>query len=83
MTNTIVKIYTTPTCQWCKKTKDWLKQNNIKYTEKNVAKDRKARQEIIKKSGQTGVPVIDIKGKIIIGFDPKEIQKALSKNSEK
>ncbi|MBS3139821.1 glutathione S-transferase N-terminal domain-containing protein [Candidatus Woesearchaeota archaeon] len=78
-----VKIYTTPTCPWCHKAKEWLKQNKIKYIEKNVAADEQARKEMIKKSGQMGVPVLEIKGKIIVGFDRKEIQNALKQESKK
>lgn len=74
-----VKIYTTPTCPWCKKTKEFLKQHKIKYAEKDVSSNRKAAQEMIKKSGQTGVPVLDIGGKIIVGFDPAGITHALKK----
>lgn len=72
-----VKIYTTPTCPWCSKTKEWLKENKIKFTEKNVADNEKDRNEMIKKSGQMGVPVLDINGIVIVGYDPKAIQKAL------
>ncbi len=74
-----VKIYTTKTCPWCKKTKEFLKQNKIKYTEVDVSSNRKAAQEMIKKSGQMGVPVLDINGKIIVGFDPEGIKKAVGK----
>lgn len=74
-----VKIYTTPTCQWCKKTKEFLTQKKIKYAEVNVADDPKAAQEVIKKSGQMGVPVLDIDGTIIVGFDPEKIEKALKR----
>ena len=76
---TTVKIYTTPTCPWCQKTKEWLKGHNIKYTAYNVAENEKARKEMIDKSGQMGVPVLDINGMIIIGYDPEAIQKALKK----
>lgn len=74
-----VKIYTTKTCPWCKKTKEFLKQNKIKYTEVDVSSNQKAAQEMIKKSGQMGVPVLDINGKIIVGFDPEAIKKAVRK----
>ena len=77
-----VKIYTTPSCPWCKKTKEWLKENKVKYTEKNVAEDEKARNEMIQKSGQMGVPVLDIDGEILVGFDPKAIKKSLKKDDE-
>ena len=77
------KIYTTATCPWCQKTKQWLKQNKIKYREKNVAKNQQAREEMVKKSGQQGVPVLDINGIIIVGFDPEMIKKALKKDKKK
>lgn len=72
-----VIIYTTSTCPWCLKTKEFFKKHNVKYTEKNVADDEKAAQESIKKSGQMGVPVIDVDGKIIVGFNEPELRKAL------
>lgn len=72
-----VKIYTTPTCPWCKKTKEFLKKHKVKYTEVNVAEDQKAAQEMIKKSGQQGVPVLDINGEIIVGLQEEQIKKAL------
>ena len=74
-----VKIYTTPTCPWCKKAKEWMKGKKIKYTEYNVAKDEKARKRIIEKSGQMGVPVLEIGAEVIVGYDPKAIEKALKK----
>ena len=72
-----VLIYSTPTCPYCKQTKDFLKQNNIKYTEIDVSSDEKRAQEMIEKSGQMGVPVIDIEGQIIVGFDKSALKKAL------
>ena len=74
-----VKIYTTKTCLWCKKTKEFLKQNKIKYTEKDVSSDQKAAQEMFKKSKQMSVPVLDINGKIMVGFDAEAIKKAVGK----
>lgn len=76
---TAVKIYTTSTCPWCKKAKDWMKKKKIKYTEYDVAKNGKARKRIIEKSGQMGVPIIEIGTEIIVGYDPKAIEKALKK----
>ena len=64
-----VKIYTTPTCTWCIKAKKFFKENKVKYKELNVASDTKARKEMIDKSGQMGVPVIEIGKDIIVGFD--------------
>lgn len=75
----MVKIYTTPSCVYCKMAKDYFKANNVEYSEVNVVVDDAAREEMIKKSGQLGVPVIDIEGKIFIGFNKNEIAKALGK----
>jgi len=75
-----VTIFTTPTCPWCKKTKEFLKSKKIPYTERNVADDEKARNMMIEKSGQMGVPVIEIGNKIIVGFSPDEILEALGKS---
>jgi glutaredoxin-like YruB-family protein len=72
-----VVIYTTPTCPYCKQTKDYLKENEIEYQEMDVANDSEKAQEMIDKSGQMGVPVIDIEGEIIVGFDKEKIDKAL------
>jgi len=73
-----VKIYTTKTCVWCKKTKKYLNENNLEYEAVDVGDDRKAANEMIEKSGQMGVPVIDINGTIIVGFDKDAIDKALA-----
>lgn len=72
-----VKIYTTPTCQWCKKTKEFFKENDVKYKEIDVSKNKKAAEEMMEKSGQMGTPVIEIDGDIIVGFDKKKLKKAL------
>lgn len=77
-----VKIYTTPTCPWCKKTKEWLQEKKVKYADYNVVADEKARKEMLKKSGQLGVPVLDIDGQIIVGYDPEAIEKALKKSAD-
>ncbi|PIU21318.1 MAG: NrdH-redoxin [Candidatus Diapherotrites archaeon CG08_land_8_20_14_0_20_34_12] len=72
-----VIIYSTPTCPFCELVKKFLKENNIKYTEINLAKNKEKLKEMITKSGQTGVPVVDIDGKIIQGFNKVEMKKAL------
>jgi glutaredoxin 3 len=72
-----VVIYTTPSCGYCTMAKNWFKENRIKYTEYNVARDMKKADEMVKKSGQMGVPVLDVNGKIIVGFDKKKIETAL------
>lgn len=72
-----VTIYTTPTCVYCKMTKALLKEKGIAYTERDVSADDKAREEMIHKSGQMGVPVIDIDGKIVVGFDKERLTEFL------
>lgn len=75
----MVKVYTTDSCPWCVKAKNYLKSKNISFEELNVADDMLAREEMIKKSKQMGVPVLDINGTVIIGFDKSAIDKALTK----
>lgn len=74
----MIKIYTTPTCVYCKMAKGFFGKNNIAYQEVDVTKDQKALQEMIHKSHQMGVPVIDIDGEIFVGFNRSEIAKALN-----
>lgn len=73
-----VKLYTTPFCVYCKMTKEFFKANDVQYEELNVAADAKAREEMIQKSGQFGVPVVDINGQIVIGFDKARLTELLS-----
>jgi len=72
-----ITIYTTPECVYCKLTKDFFRQNNISYEEKDVSVDDETREEMAAKSGQLGVPVIDIDGKIVVGFDESAIKELL------
>ncbi|MBI2035814.1 MAG: glutathione S-transferase N-terminal domain-containing protein [Candidatus Liptonbacteria bacterium] len=72
-----VTIYTTPTCVYCKMTKEFFGEHNIQYAEKNVVQDEEARNEMVTKSGQMGVPVIDIDGEIIVGFDEERLGELL------
>lgn len=72
-----VKVYSTPTCPWCYAAKDFLKQNNIAFEDVDVSANQDAAKEMIEKSGQMGVPVIEIDGKMIIGFDKQAIKQAL------
>ncbi len=74
---TKVKVYSTPTCPWCKKVKDFLKEKNVEFEDLNVVENQDARAEMIDKSGQMGVPVLDIGGEIIVGFDQEAIEKLL------
>ena len=64
-----VTMYTTPHCVYCKMAKVFFQQNSVDYEEKDVASDLKARENMIQRSGQMGVPVFEVGGKIIIGFD--------------
>lgn len=72
-----VKIYSTPACPYCIRAKQYLKDNNIIFENVDVSADAQAGQEMIEKSGQMGVPVLDIDGRIIVGFDRDAIIKAL------
>ncbi len=72
-----VKIYSTPSCVYCKMAKAFFAQNNVKYEEFDVASNVPAREEMLKKSGQSGVPVIDIDGKLTIGFDKPRLAELL------
>ncbi|MFH1256349.1 MAG: glutaredoxin family protein [Candidatus Diapherotrites archaeon] len=73
-----VIVYSTPTCPYCIMAKDYLKEKGIAFKDVNVAQDKKAAEEMIQKSGQQGVPVIDVAGQIIIGFDKEALKKALN-----
>jgi glutaredoxin 3 len=75
-----VKVYSTESCPWCHRVKDFLKEKKIEFEEVDVSKDQEAYQEIYKKSGQMGVPQIEIDGEIIVGFDQEKIEKALKIN---
>lgn len=72
-----VTIYSTQTCHFCKEAKEFFKENNISYTDKDVTSDRTLAQEMITKSGQMGVPVIFIDNDMVIGFDEGRIRKLL------
>jgi glutaredoxin 3 len=72
-----VKIYSTPTCPYCTMAKDFLKKHNISYEDFDVASDAEKREEMMEKTEQMGVPVIEIDNEIVIGFDEKKISKLL------
>lgn len=72
-----VVVYSTPTCPWCDRLKSWLRENKIPFKDIDVSENEKAAQEMIKKSGQMGVPVTDIDGKIVVGFDVNTLKKLL------
>lgn len=73
----MVKIFTTPGCPYCYTLKEFLKEKGIKFEEVDVSQNEKAREEMIKKSGKLEVPVIEIDGQIVVGFDKERICKLL------
>ena len=75
--NKEVKVYSTPTCPYCIRTKQFLKDNNITFEDIDVSNNQQAAEEMVQKSGQMGVSVLDIEGEIIVGFDKERIKSAL------
>ncbi len=74
-----VTVYSTNTCPYCDLAKNWLKENKVSFIEKNVQEDDDAAEEMISKSGQTGVPVLDINGEILVGYNPNKMKQLLNK----
>jgi len=74
----MVKLFTTPTCPYCFTLKEFLRENKVEFEEIDVSKDEKSREEMIKRSGQMGVPVVDIDGEMVVGFDREKISKLLN-----
>lgn len=72
-----VKVYSTPTCPYCKMVEQYLEENNVVFEKADVSVSQSAAQEMISKSGQMGVPVVDIDGKIVVGFDRAKIKSLL------
>jgi glutaredoxin-like YruB-family protein len=75
-----VIVYSTPTCSWCRTIKDYFKQHQITYRDIDVSKDTKAAEEMVKRSGQQGVPQTSINGQMVIGFDKQKIDQLLNIN---
>lgn len=73
----MVKVFSTPTCPYCVTLKEFFKEHNIEFEDIDVSQDEKARDEMVEKSGQMGVPVVDINGEIVIGFDKEKISQLL------
>ena len=73
-----VKIYSTPTCHFCHMAKDFFQDEKIEYTEYNVAEDEVKRAEMVEKTGQMGVPVIEIGDEFIVGFNEAKIKELLA-----
>jgi glutaredoxin-like YruB-family protein len=73
-----VILFTTPACKYCRTAKGYLRQQGIKFKDVDVSRDQAAARDMVRRSGQQGVPVIDIGGKIVVGFDRPQIDKLLS-----
>ena len=71
-------VYSTPTCHYCTMAKNYFTKMGVQYEDINVGVDRNAAQEMVKKSGQMGVPVIDIDGQIVVGFQPEVFEKLIN-----
>jgi glutaredoxin-like YruB-family protein len=72
-----VKIYSTPTCPFCIRAKQFLKDNNVAFEDVDVSVNQTAVEEMVRKSGQMGVPLLDIDGELIVGFDKEKIKQTL------
>jgi glutaredoxin 3 len=72
-----VIIYSTPTCGYCAAAKQYLKRHRVAFREIDVSRDAQAAAEMKRKSGQQAVPVIDVNGRIIVGFDKRRLSAAL------
>ena len=75
-----IKVYSTPGCPWCNVAKDFFKSHNLDFQDIDVSLDEKTAQEMIKKSGQMGVPVVEIDDKIVIGFNKPVLEEILGIN---
>ena len=73
----MIKVFSTPFCVYCVSLKQFLKEHNIEFEEVDVSQDKAAQEEMIKKSGQMGVPVVEIDGEIIVGFNKNKISELL------
>jgi len=73
-----IKVYSTPACPYCYALKDFLREHKIEFEDIDVSADPKAAEEMIRKSGQMGVPVTEIDGEIVVGFDKEKLEKLLN-----
>jgi glutaredoxin-like YruB-family protein len=74
-----VTVYSTPTCPYCRQVKDYLRDNGVVFEDKDVAADLSSRKKMVDVSGQLGVPVVEIDGKIVVGFNREELDKVIKK----
>jgi glutaredoxin-like YruB-family protein len=72
-----VTVYSTPTCSWCNTLKQWLRKNHVSYSDIDISKDANAAQDLVRRSGQQGVPQTEINGQIVVGFDQSKLKQLL------
>jgi len=72
-----VTVYSTPICSWCNTLKQWLRKNHVAYTDVDVSRDEQAAKELVRRSGQQGVPQTEINGQIVVGFDQARLKQLL------
>ncbi|MFB6203963.1 MAG: glutaredoxin family protein [Candidatus Nanohaloarchaea archaeon] len=77
---TEIEVFTTPTCPYCTKVKNWLEENGYDYTEHNVAEDREKAKKMIEKTGQRGVPQVFVGEETIVGYQPDRIEQAIQES---
>lgn len=70
----MVKVYSTPTCPWCRKAKEFLDELGVDYEDVDVSADREAAMRMVRATKQMGVPVVEVNGKFVVGFDPNGIK---------
>ena len=76
-----VVLFSTSTCSWCRRAKRYFRENRVPFKEINVERDQDAARDVVRKTGQTGVPVIKIGSKWIVGFDKQRIEKELARRA--
>lgn len=76
-----VIVFTTPTCPWCTRAKSYLRSRGVRFREVDVARDQAAARDLVRRTGQMGVPVVEIDGRPIVGFDQAKIDQALGLKS--
>ncbi len=72
-----VIVFTTPTCPWCQRAKSYLRSKSIPFKEVDVSRDQQAARDLVRRTGQMGVPVIEIDGRAVVGFDQRQVDRLL------
>ncbi len=73
-------VFTTPRCSWCRKVKSYLRKNHVRFKDVDITKDERAARDIVRKTGQKGVPVTLVNNRPVIGFDKKKLDRLLDIN---